>query len=1256
METREKEPTIAMAELLQFPESSTSTQPHAISQGSASDAEARRAALDIQRSWIVEAPAGSGKTGLLIQRLLKLLAFGDVQRPGEVLAITFTRKAAAELRHRVLEQLKDAAAAKPLKENAGEYERITRELALGALSRDRQLGWHLLETPHGLNIRTIDSFCSELARGLPLLSGGVGSRQIVDDAQPLYDRAAERAFRELGASDPVLDEALRCVLLHRDAQIGDALRLVSGMLADREQWSELIPLDAEALTEEALDGPVKRRLEGTLEHVVCQGLSRATSRISRDLLAELSHFAASRSTAPGHKGNASPIASCVGLPHAPGSKVSDRDHWLALLRILLTQDGGWRSSVAVNHIGFRLTKTDALWLKDLIEQLKSEDYRRPGLREALCAVRGLPPTQYPDDQWRVAKALFRVLRRAMAELRVLFAEQSVCDFTEIALTARRLLGTDPHLLENPGNHLTHLLVDEMQDTSAGQYELLELLTRSWDGATQTLFLVGDPKQSIYMFRQARVARFLRTQAAGRLGDLVLGTLRLTANFRSQAELVDDLNAVFGQILPSLEDLVDESEEEVEVPFVAAFPTRARSARPALRWHARLVAGDGLDAYEDDGDPQERADPEAADDAAMIRQIIETFRADWQNRLSLDGPRRPAKIVVLARSRAHLAPVIAEFHRDRGRGPLVFRAVEIELLNERPEVLDLLALTRALLHRGDRVAWLAVLRSPVCGLELADLLALTGDGPDADPAATVPHLVASRAHLLSPGGQRLLARAWPVLAAAQDSLGRTALSTHVERTWRSLGADAPLSPDQRANARQFIQLLQELEVGREPLSLPLLQRGLAKLYAEPPSAPDAIEFMTIHKAKGLEWDLVLVPGLERGAGNSGHELLKWLELDGEPGCEAKVILAPIPGKGEQSSALSTWLARLEKAREAAEAKRLFYVVCTRAREELHLFAACKRKRDGELAKPQSSSLLRACWTAAEPIISRQFAAGKPAPLRRADQESAVRTESFALAASVDDETGRSETFEAVPATIVRRLPENFDPMQRLRAAAVDRLPYPAAGLLRHATPFKRPEGSFAARAFGNAVHRFLDLIAQQIAGGRSAEEILKEIPLWRDRISTVFRAEGLSAGSGARETTRSLSALEATLRDPTGRWILGPRPGARSERSLQVGSTGTFEEMGRNVRADRIFVAGPEPLSTEVESHLWIVDFKTAEQGGRSAQAFFAAERAKYEPQMQAYAQASAAAAETDRPIMLALFYPLVTQLLYWPFTPFLASE
>ena len=210
---------------------------------------AREQALDVRQSWIVEAPAGSGKTGLLIQRYLKLLADESVEQPEQVLAITYTVKATAEIRDRVVAQLRSAAGTDT---STSEFERETRKLAENVLRRDELLGWRLLEHPRRLNLRTIDSVCSEIARSLPVLSGGGGRQSPVADATLLYREAARRTLMQLGGTDSALNESLRTVLLHRDGNLGNLEQLLSEMLSLRDQWGELIPLSDVELDDGAL--------------------------------------------------------------------------------------------------------------------------------------------------------------------------------------------------------------------------------------------------------------------------------------------------------------------------------------------------------------------------------------------------------------------------------------------------------------------------------------------------------------------------------------------------------------------------------------------------------------------------------------------------------------------------------------------------------------------------------------------------------------------------------------------------------------------------------------------------------------------------------------------------------------------------------------------------------------------------------------------------------------------------------------------
>ncbi|HUZ96230.1 MAG TPA: UvrD-helicase domain-containing protein [Edaphobacter sp.] len=1189
-------------------ESETKNNPNAVRPP---DWREREKALDIRQSWIVEAPAGSGKTGLLIQRYLKLLGDESVEQPEQVLAITFTVKATGEIRERVVTQLEKASRNEPLLSNS-EFERETRTLAEAVLRRDQILEWGLLERPRRLRVRTIDSVCAEIANSLPVLSGGGGGQSPVLDASRLHLEAARRTLMQLGGQNHSLNAALRLVLLHRDGNLAECERLLAAMLALRDQWGELVPLTGRDLDDTYLDETVLPRLERALEQAICAALTRLSQALPPDILHELSQFAGELGHASGYKNSASPIAICAGLHTAPEESAEHLAHWRALIHLLTKSDGGWRSGFRNNWLKFEIDKNDAARLKAFVEELSDRD----DILAAIQAINYLPPAKYPQEQWVVAKALFRVLSHALAELQLVFAESRECDFAELGLLAKSALRREDgvHDLEAAlGMRLQHLLVDEMQDTSTSQYELIQLLTQNWDGHSQTVFLVGDPKQSIYLFRQARVERFVQTMLAEQLGDLPVGSLRLTTNFRSQEGLVSTFNDDFSRIFPSTVDAATSG----EVAYVAAQAIRGRSTNAAsdVVWHTnRLPASDALTRRK-----QTKAD------AQSVRTIIE----QWQARPLPEERKEPWKIAVLVRSRSHLTDIVATLERDNGGGSIPYRAVDIKALGEQREVLDLFALTRALFHPADRVAWFAVLHAPWCGLESSELHLLAGADDDTWAERSIDDVLAERGHLLSEESCERLTRIWPVLQAASEHRDRLTTAQWVERTWRSLGGDVYLTPEKMENARRYLQLLDEFEEQAVSIDLNLLRSRLDKLYAEAAIHAGAVDLMTIHGAKGLEWDVVIVPGLEKRARASGGRLLTWTEINSEGPDAAHVVLAPIVGRGEESRELNDWLNNIEKARDTAERKRLFYVACTRAKEELHLFAAPEIKSDGSVSQAYGS-LLSASWPAAERhfVVEYDASDNVQGKLALSHPKSSPVADTFvgSLAATVAEER---------PA-MLERLPLNFLPAARF--AEIQKL---SCGDIRSETPlahFKRPEGSFEARAFGNTVHEFLEVIAKQLAHGASPERLSKELATWESRISTVLRGNGLALPRTKQLASRVRTALENSLRDAEGLWILA----AHKEASTELALT-SWAETRSNVRLDRIFRAGATPLA-EGDDYLWIVDYKTTTHGSDGIEAFLSAEREKYHAQMRTYAQTINSG---GRNIRLALYYPLLPQLIWW---------
>src|SRR6266702_2469123 len=378
-----------------------------------------------------------------------------------------------------------------------------------------------------------------------------------------------------------------------------------------------------------------------------------------------------RRAARDRRGRARPLSGS-GFPRVPAIQSGERERLLRKAKALFPG-----ASEALAH---GVLRKDGQWLQRPAapEHLK----KIPGLRESLFALCNMPPAEYDDRQWEALEAILALLKPAVAHLKVLFGERGQADFTEFAHGALEALGSvdDPSdLLLSLDQKISHVLVDEFQDTSLSQFELLTKLTSGWqEGDGRTLFLVGDPMQSIYRFREAEVSLFLQAKHSG-LGSVKLEPIELSTNRRSQEGLVKWFNESFPRVLPAQEDQTSGA-----VPYLPASPHEPALPGAAVTWHC------GYDREEE------------------AKKVVAIVREAWGSK------------AILVRNRAHLDEIVPALKEAGVR----FRALDIEQLGEKQVVQDLYALTRALLHLGDRIAWLACLRAPWCGLTLADLLLLS----------------------------------------------------------------------------------------------------------------------------------------------------------------------------------------------------------------------------------------------------------------------------------------------------------------------------------------------------------------------------------------------------------------------------------------------------------------------------------------------------------------------------------------------------
>ncbi len=684
-----------------------------MSEAALSDAAARRAAVDPARSVILEAPAGSGKTAVLTERFLRLLT--TVEDPQQILAITFTRKAAAEMRARITRALRGEFAARD--PNAG----VLGTLARAALAHGVPRGWALLEHPHSLRIQTIDAFNFSLASALPVASRAGGTLTVTENPRELYRRAA------------------RAALMHAEraaALKGDAQRLFEHL---DNHWMALEGLIAQLLAERAHWLPFIARAEPA---ALTRGIDAGLARLAAARLAAL----AARLPAP-------LIARAAALPGVGrlGREASDLPHWQALAGLLLTQSD-FRRQVNAHWCGAAFRDPGAVAaLTGLITELRAI----AGAKEALLALRDAPEAQLSGADAALLQSLSRILKHAAAELHAEFALAQRVDYSYLASAAREALseeGEPTELALSLSTGLRHILVDEFQDTSLSQFQLLGELTVGWEpDDRRTLFVVGDPMQSIYRFRDAEVSLFMQARAAG-IGAVRLTPLSLTQNFRTVPEIVEFNNALFAAVFPPADELASGA-----VAYRASIPRRASAPLAQLPPLAlRLFPAD-----------------RSGECRALAAHIAQLRAADPHG-----------SVAVLVTAHAHAVPVI-EALDARGVPAL---GVDLVPLRERAVVRDLVELTRALYDLGDRRAWLSVLRAPWCGATLPALSALSqADDPQLLCAALDDPARLARCS----GGERArLARVHAQLRAALARRGQQPAADFIEGVWLALGgADA-----------------------------------------------------------------------------------------------------------------------------------------------------------------------------------------------------------------------------------------------------------------------------------------------------------------------------------------------------------------------------------------------------------------------------------------------------------------------------------
>lgn len=1105
----------------------------------------RQTAVDPTRSFIVQAPAGSGKTELLTDRILALLA--RVNQPEQIVAITFTRKAAAEMHARVLEKL--AKALEPEPSEPG-HQQVSWRLARAALDRDEQQQWHVLTHPARLTIRTIDAFCASLVRNMPWLSTLGGMPRICDDPSRYYLMAARQTMSMVQEPD------VRTLLDHLDLNQPNACEALATMLAKRDQWLPLLH-----------HGQARADVNRSLAHFVTHDLQRLLQRLPPTWQTTLQPIALKAANCLAENTDkANPLLPLLDWHN--GTFAADINHlsaWRAISKLVLTDGGTPRKRVDKN-IGFPPKSEHKAWfdswLSDFVDPLG------PPWLDALVAIKELPPPNLTDEQWKILSAQLGCLKLATATLWTAFAQTGEVDFIEVAQRANQALGSyeEPSdLLLKLDTQIQHILVDEFQDTSQSQIELLQKLTTGWQpGDGRTLFLVGDPMQSIYRFRKADVRLFLNVRDQGLSDTIEIESLQLNTNFRSQSDIVDWVNQTFAYCFPP-----DDDPSVGAIAYAHSEPFLPATVKPAVQWH--LVP----------------------DEQTEIDRVVDLAEAGWHA-----YPKAKHPVAILVRARRHIGDVM-RILRTKG---LPCRAVELVPLRERAVVVDLIQLARALAHEADRAAWVAVLRARWCGLSLKtlhDLLA--GDNLYVTVRSVMQrhlNLQEQPSECNDDSWQRWLSVA-KVMCRAFDRKNLP-FAVNLEQTWRELAGDQVVENDAELGDAQAVFEFIENMAEHGALDIDAAEAGLSRLFAQPEASGRAIEVMTMHKAKGLQFETVILMGTHRSTKGDDPPLVRVDQLDDA------IVFGPIKARVQtEQDPISKYLGTLESRRTSFEVDRLLYVAATRAQSALHWVAQVSLDtQTGEIKAPVTSSLLSRIWSFCPSSIVQAAQAELLAYLKVSQQDIS--------AASSRAWVGPKLWRRQAPLVPAESKPPIFNTIAGPQVWAAD---------------------VSAERWVGTVVHAWLAAAVEQ---GR--------LPDWHDTYFEVRRGAikrqlvllGMPVALREAATNEVIEILLAMLQHEQGRWLLS-QPHARVEWAL-------IDE------ASSVSVLDWAILT---EQGWLVVDYKTSRKHpDETGETFVARMLARYQEQLERYCRHLNAM--DGRNARAALYFP--KDDIWLPWSPANVSE
>ena len=1087
-----------------------------------SDQPARDEALNIQRSYIVQAPAGSGKTGLLTLRFLKLLTVS--QSPEQIVAITFTRKAASEMRDRIvktLEWTKDLREKNSIPTEGFDHQRF--KIAEKVLARDTELNWGLLTSPTRLRIQTIDAFCFHIASKLPILSGLGGNPNITSELDHCFRDAIANTFRNL-ESDQSISDDIENILVHLDNDFAKIERLLINLLKNRDQWLSYI-LEINNNNDDA---------RFYTERCITELIEESISEVAQELrpytliLLKLLNFSLTnqKQLEPPRHLNADQFS------ELPGTTIDQVPSWHIIVESLITAKGTWRKSLTKLN-GFpsgsdkdkehqsmcKNYKSDML---ALLEELSERDDLLINLDYLLM----LPSSSITNKHWQFLTSLTRVMAHLGSELLISFRKFGIIDYTEIGAAARSALGTSNEptdLALSLDLSIKHILIDEFQDTSQMQLGILQQLVSGWSVEEQrTLFMVGDPMQSCYGFRNANVGIYLNVQQNG-IPGLEIHSLKLKTNFRSDKNIVNWVNRHFSTAFPTKSNI-----SRGAVPFSYSEAVNILPGKTQISTE--------LISYEN----TQRIGAKEAE-AGKVVEAIQKIQLNYSTE----------SIAILVRSRSHLDWIIPELNANN----LNWLSTDIDRMGSIQLVEDLISLTKALLNPYDRLSWLAILRAPWIGLEIPDLYSIAKNSLDKTVWKSVNNQMAT--HSISSDGRKRLDHFIECISPSMTYRYRTPLRELIQSSWELLRGPAVIKTERELScAEKYFNLLTEHELAGGINDIGFFREQVYESFIPAFNQTDSnaisqpIQLLTMHKAKGLEFDHVIIPGVGNSPGTDNKPLFAWHERLNSKG-RARLLISASTEAGADEDKLYQLILHERQHKALLENTRLLYIAITRAKKSVNLLGTLSLNKNQELQIPQKSLLSR-LWIELQ-RESMNFKIEKYNPLIPEHKIQKEKTLPFPTPLERFKETQglnleeKSHLQNKEQPTRVVSAPTNQQRENRLNACA------------------------------GNLIHEFFDNYTKNKDGSPLSERISAHRNYWESELKRCDQSQ--------RNINATLefigNSIKQTLEDKDLHWIFdNSTKDSHSEFSISTTQNGVL----KTYIIDRTFI---DKTNTR-----WIIDYKT----------------------------------------------------------------